>query len=123
MALASGSPPLKMAHVREVRRGGGGARVYRRPAERLAMNLGGGLIFVGASVRLAGELSAGQLEHNAMLDAVLLLYLLVPLAWFAWSFRIGVRVTAAGVRNTSTRQSSFTAWRTSRGSSSTTTRR
>ena len=110
MALAAGSPPLNVAHVRAVRRGGGTVRVYRRPAERLVMNLGGALIFAGTSVWLIGEVSAAQLERNALLDVVLLLYLLVPLAWFAWSFRIGVRVTAAGVRNISTRQTSFTAW-------------
>jgi hypothetical protein len=110
MALAAGSPPLNIAHPREVRRGGGAARVYRHPAERLAMNLGGALIFAGISVWLAGELGAAQLEHNVALDGVLLAYLLVPLAWFGWSFQIGVRVTAEGVRNVSTRQSSFTAW-------------
>ena len=108
MTVAAGNPHLGVARVREVRRGA--ARLYRRPAERLVMNVGGALIFIGVAAWLGGEVSATEIEQRVPVDVVIGLCLLVALGWFAWSLRIGVRVSADGVRNTSTRQTSFTAW-------------
>jgi hypothetical protein len=99
---------------REVVRDDDTARIYRRPAEKWAMPVGGGLIFAPVTIKLVGFLAkhTNRLSH-ALLPTVLLIfvYLAIPVGYFVWNRRVGVEVSANGVKNVAFTHISVTEWK------------
>lgn len=103
-----------LVRPREVVRDGNRVRIYRRPTEKWTMLVGGCLIFAPVTIKLVGFLAGhtDRLSH-VLLPAVLLIavYLAIPVSYFVWNRRIGVEVSASGVKNVAFTRISVTEWK------------
>lgn len=114
MSRARESAHSQCVRPREVVRDGDTVRIYRRPAEKWAMLVGGGLIFTPVTIKLVTLLAkhTDRLSH-ALLPTVLLIlvYLAIPVGYFVWNRRVGVEVSANGVKNVALTRISVTEWK------------